>query len=410
MKRTCLTLLILLTACLNSSAVEDKCRLTKYYSQMVKLGDDTDGKFDHLIWSNPVLYELNFSLKANVEYANLSFKTYRSGGENSVLINGKEISRFCKNIRSYTWDKCVVKVPPNALRPGENTLAFRSNRKGGITSNYYDVILDDVILDLKYVDCLPRVIGEKTYSPIPPSIGDALNFSVVITNVGILNAVNVTVFDDPIDPVITEGEVNFTVDLLAIRNVYRNQYTLKPSKAGIIKSGVVRIEYYDEYGNNYTNIIDPINVYVRPKEPKIRVIKEASSPDVYIDRETRITILLVNLGETDAHNVRVKDYLFGNIYSTNGSTVFTFDVIPAYENRTIEYGIKSNGTDFISSGAYVMYQDDEGRTYNSTSNYVDLTSKTATEKGDTSKPTTIIVLLLISIIILSVVFLILQKR
>jgi uncharacterized repeat protein (TIGR01451 family) len=409
-KRLPASLLIILSA-VYASALEDSCHLIEKYPRTVHLGNDETYKKFVPLWPEKYSYKNNFTIKAPVEKANLSFDVYETHVGNRILLNNRLANKTCIHVNE-TWKNCVVQISDELFVLGLNTLEFISDKRVKYGTNRDDFMIKKIILHVTYKHCSPRIVVTKTYHPINPSVGDEVNVTVLFTNIGILPAINVSFMEKPVKLGLIDGSTNGSVDTLLRNNVFRLRYTLNASRPGRFTTEEGVVSYHDKFGNYNTTAIPSMTLDIKPVAPKLIIVKNSSSPIVYQNDETEITVNIINAGGTDAFNISVTDHLAENLNIVDGSPNFTIQKLKAFENTTHTYSITANGSSLFFSAAYMTYQDSVGNTYNKTSNYIELTAKLSPNPtgSRTSSLRTILLVLVIGIIILSVIFLMLRGR
>jgi len=387
------------------SAQDNPCVKTWFFPRLVHLGDNT--AFKHIpLAENPLAYEINISLKARVKHANISFYTRvieKPHRYPTFFVNGNAMKNPCFELKPDRWYTCSFNISNDFFIMKTNQITFTSEKLFSISPWINDYAFKNVLLTTTYADCHPLLTVSKSFSKKKAYVGDIVNISIIITNVGILNALNVSLIDDPSVFKVVDGQTKGFLELMAYNNVYLLEYRVNTTKAGDItpKSGTVK--YSDVFGNEYDAIIPGLQIRVDPIPPRLYVLKNISTNKTYPGEKVYVDITVVNNGTEIAYNVTIDDFINNEKIIINGSSDPYLDMLLPGENITYQYYMISKEEILLTSAALIHYTDYIGNSFNITSTYTDLTvMKEIKEKS--SNPYMILLVLVVGILLLLIVY------
>ena len=352
----------------------------------VPIGNKTYTRLDFMIstihlgdgvrktWEEPtprMFFEKTFELYGMVSDAKLFMDVFEvDNGCNTVRINGVKVSNICVH-NPDSFLTCPIRVPDSALRKGENTIRIDTCTEDAY--NFDDFQVKNIYLLFRYTYYEPHILTTKTLSKyvVPPNM--TVNVTVILANVGMKPAYNVTSVDFiPQKSRLVAGSREKTFELIAGGETARYQYPLSSDAVGWINSTPGVVAYSDGKGSNYTSTIEETFLNVAKTEPKVVLRKNVSASKIKPAESFGVTITLSNVGLLDVYNVTVTDYPTGGLSVANGSETAYYAMIPRNSTVSYSYLLKAERPLELSFLAQASYSSPDGGRFSADSNYASI--------------------------------------
>ncbi len=293
------------------------------------------------------------------------------GETNEIRINDRRAARLCES-KSEVWRPCTVVLDPRVLRTGRLNLSIHALYRGERGSVRDDFMVRNLKVMAEYDDVNPKLLPEKTQSAYNVTIGESVNVTITVTNVGGASALNVSVSDvKPQGGFIIRGSTSGSFTPLRPGDIYHYTYALTFQKTGRYASWPGAVEYGLPNGTKRTIQLEPTVVYVRGPKPDLWVEKNITGA-IVAGSQIRILLTVVNNGSEDAYNVKLYDILPLNFTIVSGSQRTSYAAIRAGENVTYEYVALPVSEGLYLTAATLTFNDREGNTYERTSPHLSL--------------------------------------
>jgi len=319
---------------------------------------------------------------------------------NPVLVNNRTVAYICM-VEAGRWGHCVVDIPVESVGVGVNTFRLES---------VADFMMKDLKLNVEYIKNESYVVVSKSQSAREVRVGEPVNVSITVTNIGAEPVLNVSARDvKPPGTYIRSGSTEGGFDLLRGGDIYRYQYTLVLPETGVQKSWPGSFVYYDREGNRYEGAIEATVLTVKPPKPEIQAFKSISYMTVFVGSSAEIQVTVVNNGTVNASNVRVYDPLPENFTVKSGAANATYETLEAGRNVSFKYDLSPKTPGLYSSRAEVYYEDGEGSEYMVYSNHIQITARGISASGGGLKPLEALLIIVAVAFLLAMVYLRIKK-
>ena len=234
---------------------------------------------------------------------------------------------------------------------GNFTISSRVNNTYN-DSNWADNYANVTINVIKYAD----LSINKWASNTTPYVGQIINYTISVTNNGVFDTWNVTVFDVLDSRLIYDGNnpsfngTEWFVGNLSVGETKTLTFNVTVNGSGRIWNNVtVNSSLNDSnFGNNhYETYIDAIYKYA-----DLIITKSVSNSMVYVGQNITYTITVTNYAGFDTWNVNVFDVLDSRLLydggnpSFNGTEWFVGN-LSVGETKTLTFNVTVNGTGYI---------------------------------------------------------------
>jgi uncharacterized repeat protein (TIGR01451 family) len=368
-------------------------------------------RMEHWDAPDPITLKLDGSFELNGPYRRVWVDLMEYGIDfyysADITVNNLPSTHLCMG--GFSWTPCNITIDPKYLRLGLNSFSISTHQIPPTyvwDDNYDDFMLKKIKINVEYVEEGPRVIATKTQSAYVCRVGEPVNVTITLSNVGSGLAFNVSAHDVKLTQTyLISGSPEGFFTPLRGGDVYRYRYTIIPSEPGEYKSFAGRFEYNSYDHTQYSSQIEPTRILVKPPPPQVYMLREVSSDSVTIKSPVQVRITLVNNATENAYNVSAGDFLPANLSVSEWLPNASFKVIRGGENVTFNYSVvsKTDGN-FIIAGT-VEYADSEGNLYRSQSNDFKMTSVKVPSQLVAEYPLLVLALIIIAVIALSVVYL-----
>ncbi|MFH1055812.1 MAG: hypothetical protein V1744_06955 [Candidatus Altiarchaeota archaeon] len=315
-----------------------------------------------------------------------------------VIVNNKTVGSICQSER---WVPCNITLPPGVVKVGDkNSLRFES-RWHLMTYDFDDYMFKKMKLKIDYVNVEPHITVSKSQSAYELRLGDALNVSVMLTNIGCRPAFNLSAHDVRLTSTyVVSGSTGDFFSPLRGGDVLRYQYTLVPSETGLFTSQPGWFEYYDSNWTKHNGTIEPTVLTVKPPKPQLYAYKRISAETIPVNLPADVEITVANNGSEPAYNLIVEDSVPENFSVTSGSPNLTLDYLAGGQNVTLRYTLAPGGVSLYSSSAVLRYKDKDGFDYERTSNPVNITAVKSSVPTALSNRTVVFSIIAVVVVVL----------
>jgi len=370
--------------------------------EYIRLGDQQMRGWP--VWKpSSTTFNRSFFVEGPTVSSRLDLYLFGSCEKSSVLVNGNMVGSLCD---ADDWMVCNISIPVNYLLPDANLLTIASGWGCGqhLETGYDDFMVKGLALNILYESLEPEIVSSKTQSTYECEVGDEVNVSVVLTNLGARPAYNVTITDPkPRNTYIVRGVTEDFTSHLSGGEMIRLKYSITPDKPAKIRSWSGRVTYLTGNGSLKSSQIISTTLDVKPPKPYVHVIKSIIPMSVSVGGEAIVRFDIVNNGSQDVVGLYLIDEIPDSFQASKGLPEFALRKLPAGENFSLGYVLspKVQGDYLLSSK--LRYEDLEGNEYVTYSNHVRLkaTQNPATGiKNDQVKLFAVAVALLIFLIVL----------
>jgi uncharacterized repeat protein (TIGR01451 family) len=343
-----------------------------YVKRPIHLGDNnlTDWKEDPL--TEGVEYNRTFIIQGGTNRVSVDFLVSDVNfKDNPVRVNNKTIGYLCWDtpkilLKGRYWNICNITVPPGLLIRGKNSVEIRSAWEF-IVQEYDDIMFQSLSVNADYKMLMAHLAVAKLQSDKEVMLGETSNVTVMITNIGIRPAHNVTAYDS-IPPTcdLVAGLPNATADWLREGDVLRYEYQMRPNEIGNVTAWPGRVDYVNDSSVIRKREIEPTRISVRPLRPLITVRKKVAPDSLEANTTLYVEVTVANERPETAYHVNVQDYLPDSFKMTSGKTNITVEAILSGGAESFNYTAQPTmlGTFYMSPVA--RYTDSRGNLYEET--------------------------------------------
>ncbi|MBU0762790.1 MAG: hypothetical protein KKD39_07160 [Candidatus Altiarchaeota archaeon] len=400
MKNTLSTLCTLLLLAYFTSAQETEQNNSVPVFEMPQfyLGDDM-----RLAWSNAQYFGLNttqrFFLYAIPQNSYLKMRLYEVDlYNNPVYINDFLVGDVCQIGRGI-WKDCIIPFDASRLQKGWNTFTIRSACISVPIFNCEDMLIDDFTVYAEYYSVSPFFFVEKYQSNYTPIIGDEVNVSVMVHNLGLMPAYNVSIRDfKPPGTYLKSGVLEMDYDILRGGDVIRYQYTLVPDMKGPVKSFPGSVVYHNATAYKLNTTIEQTVLDVAPPKPLVLIYKQFKGDQESSDKNVELT--LINVGDEIAYNLTVSDEIPGSYNLISGTPNMSLETLEPRGQKIFDYNISPfSNTEYVIS-ASLTYEDEAGNVYSRLSNQLTFKPYVSPISFDNRRNQTIALIIVLATIVL----------
>jgi len=350
-----------------------------YVERPVHLGDNNITDWTEAALTEGIVFNRTFNIQGRMKTANLDMLTFDvNWDDNPIIINNKTIDHVCLNTpqvlwKNRKWNTCNITIPTRYLVKGKNTIQIKSVWKF-IVQEYDDIMFSRMRVKVDYNMLQAHMTAAKLVTPQEIMLGETANVTVMLTNIGIRPAYNITAYDDI--PPTTEsiaGKTNATADVLYEGDAIRYEYQIEPTVIGNFTSWPGEVNYTNDTFTKFTTQIESTKLSVIPPRPLLRVTKKVEPNIVAANTTFYVEVTVSNDKPETAYDVIVKDPIPDSFGIVSGSPNMTEKTIETGRSITFNYTAQpmNIGTFYISP--IIQYSDSKGNTYGETAKEANIT-------------------------------------
>lgn len=345
-----------------------------------------------------------FYVEGPIREARIDYMKYSGRfDDNPVKINNVTAAEMCPGWRDE-WRSCNSTVDTGLIYVGRNTLSVHSGWHL-FDVEYDDFMIKDLKLVVDYVQLEPKVVSSKSLSAYEVELGEAVNVSVALSNIGSKMALNVSAVDyKPSGTYLVAGSLTDFFSPLRGDDIRRFHYTIIPPDTGDYVSWPGYVVFYGPDGTRYEGALEPTSFRVIPPKPELHLLKGISDGRVTVDSAAAVELTVFNNGSVDAFNVRVRDSLPMNFTVESGSPNNSLEFLPAGSNTTFTYNMSPTSPGLYSTSALLYYEDSEGNLYWTQSNHVNVTPVKTPVSSNAGNPALMLAAVVILVIMLYIIY------
>ena len=354
---------------MNIEPVWNNTKIVLEVKQAVHIGDDNITHWEDRI-TKGLGYQWSFHTEGPVKRAWIDTKTWDVDlPYNPLKINNHTFATFKAN-HYERWYVDNFTIPRHMILKGWNNLSIHTGYSIWAAS-YDDLQINDLKLYVEYYQLEPRLVSIKTFTPKHPLVHEIVNVSVIITNLGVRPAFNISVKDlIPKGSEIAWGNPHRFFSPMKGGDKLRIEYGLKLSDFGELSSNNGTLEYYTGNWSRVYVDIEPLKTYVHQKNPQIIVTKSVGM-EQFIGVPFEVEITLKNNDTDNANKILVANEIRKEYNISLEQINMTLDILKPNESVTFKYNVTALNKTFDLVAVEVYYENDEGLKFIATSNHVD---------------------------------------
>ncbi|MFH0862208.1 MAG: hypothetical protein V1875_04180 [Candidatus Altiarchaeota archaeon] len=320
-----------------------------------------------------------------------------------VTVNNITTTRLCHS-QQNTWLQCNITIPLTDWHKGTNILNI-SAIYWWVGAHYGDFMIKDFRLTAVYPVYEPRVIAEKTQSEYETRLGRRVNVTIVLTNIGVKPAFNVS-FEDrkPEGSYLVSGKTGGRIDFLSGEGIALFKYAIVPQETGAYNSENGIFRYYTHNWTVSEGLIEPTRLEVKPPIPQIWAYKSISPATPSVLSPVKVTVTLANNGTTPAYVIEAYDHIPNGFILEGGSPNGTIAILEPSENASYTYDIMPEESGESLASLDYRFLDVDGYQYNKSSDYAKISVAVPPTVVASARPWLMAMGVLAVVVVLSIVY------